>query len=107
MLTGMAGLGMVQQTLLDSLFGSMGTDAMAGLGGLGASLKSADSEDDLNQLAALLGGSQQQSAAFKPAQLLQVRQAPATGNAGRGTASGNTETNRGRGHYTSGGACKN
>ena len=69
-LTGMVGLGMVQKGPLGSLFRSMGTNAMAGLGGLnGASLM------DLLQLAALLGGSQQQSVTFQPAQLLQVRHA--------------------------------
>ena len=75
MLTGMAGLGMLQQTPLDSHFGSMGTNAMAGLGGLSASLQSANSGNDLLQLAALLGGLQQQSVTFQPARLLQVRQA--------------------------------
>ena len=56
----------------------MGTNAMTGLGGLGgASLQSANSGNDLLQLAALLGGSQQQNVTFQPAQLLQVRQAPA------------------------------
>ena len=73
MLLGMAGLGMVQQNPLDSLFRSMGMTAMAGLGGLGgASLQSANSGNDLLQLAALLGGSQQQNVTFQPAQLLQV-----------------------------------
>ena len=71
MLLGVAGLGMVQQNPLDSLFGSMGTSTMAGLGGFG----SANSGNDLLQLAALLGGSQQQNVTFQPAQLLQVRQA--------------------------------
>ena len=67
---------MVQQNPLDSLFGSMGTNAMTGLGGVGgASLQSANSVNDLLQLAALLGGSQQQNVTFQPAQLLQVRQA--------------------------------
>ena len=76
MLSGIAGLGMVQQNPLDSLFGSMGTNAMTGLGGLGgASFQSANSGNDLLQLAALLGGSQQQHVTFQPAQLLQVRQA--------------------------------
>ena len=73
MLSGMAGLGMVQQNSLDSLFGSMGTNsnAMTGLGGLGGvSLQSANSGNDLFQLAALLGGSQQQNVTFQPAQLL-------------------------------------
>ena len=35
MLSGMAGLGMVQQNPLCSLFGSMGTNTMIGLGGFG------------------------------------------------------------------------
>ena len=48
---------------------------MAGLGGLGTGLQSANSGNDLLQLAALLGGSQQQNVTFQPAQLLQVRQA--------------------------------
>ena len=49
---------------------------MAGLGGLnGTSLQSANSGNDHLQLAALLGGSQQQNVTFQPAQLLQVRQA--------------------------------
>ena len=66
MLSGMVGLGMVQQNPLDSLFGSMGTNAMTGLGGLnGASLQSANSGNDLHQLAALLGGSQQQNVTFQ------------------------------------------
>ena len=72
MLSGMAGLGMVQQNPLDSLFGSMGTNTLAGLGGLHAGLQSANGGNDLLQLAALLGGSQQQSVSFQPAQLLQV-----------------------------------
>ena len=72
----MAGLGMVQQNPLDLLFGSIGTNAVAGLGGFGgAGLQSANSGNDLLQLAALLGGSQQQNVTFQPAQLLQVRQA--------------------------------
>ena len=53
----------------------MGTTTMAGLGGLGTGLQSANSGNDLLQLAALLGGSQQQNVTFQPAQLLQVRQA--------------------------------
>ena len=48
---------------------------MAGLGGLNTGLQSANSGNNLLQLAALLGGSQQQSVSFQPAQLLQVRQA--------------------------------
>ena len=72
MLSGLAGLGMVQQNPLDSLFGSVATNTMAGLGGLNTGLQSANSGNDLLQLAALLGGSQQQSVSFQPAQLLQV-----------------------------------
>ena len=78
MLPGMAGLGMVQNNPLDSLFDSMGTNAMTGLGGLGgASLQSANSGNGLLQLAALPGCSHQQNVTFQPAQLLQVRQAGA------------------------------
>ena len=66
---------MAQPNPLDSLFGTMGTNTMAGLGGLGTSLQSANSGNDLLQLAALLGGAQQQNVTFQPAQLLQVRQA--------------------------------
>ena len=75
MLSGLAGLGMVQPTPLDSLFGSVGTNTMVGLGGLDTGLQSANGGNDLLQLAALLGGTQQQSVSFQPAQLLQVRQA--------------------------------
>ena len=75
MLSGLAGLGVVQHKSLDSLFGPVGTSTMAGLGGLNTGLQSANSGNDLLQLAALLGGSQQQSVLFQPAQLLQVRQA--------------------------------
>ena len=72
----MVGLGMTQPNPLDSLFGSIGTDTVAGLGGFsGAGSQSANSGNDLLQLAALLGGSQQQNVTFQPAQLLQVRQA--------------------------------
>ena len=66
---------MAQQNPLDSLFGSVGTNTMAGLGGLNTGLQSANGGNDLLQLAALLGGSQQQSVSFQPAQLLQVRHA--------------------------------
>ena len=62
MLSGLAGLGIAQQNPLDSLFGSVGTNTLAGLGGLNTGLQSANGEKDLRQLAALLGGSQQQSA---------------------------------------------
>ena len=110
MLSGMAGLGMVQQTPLDSLFGSMGTDAMTGLGGLGgASLQSANSGNDLVQL---LGGTSRGLTAEKcdfsacSAPASTTGASTATSNAGRGTSSGDKDTNRGRSHYTSGGACK-
>ena len=97
MLAGMAGLGIVQQNPLDSPFGSIGTNAAAGLGGFGgASLQSANSGNDLLQLAALLGGSQQQNVTFQPAQLLSASTtgaATATSNAGCGAASGDKETN--------------
>ena len=66
---------MAQQHPLDSLFGSVGTNPLAGITGLNAGLQSANGGNDLFQLAALLGGSQQQSVSFQPAQLLQVRQA--------------------------------
>ena len=78
MLSGLAGLGMVQPTPLDSLFGYVGTNTMVGLGGLDTGLQSANGGNDLLQLAALLGGTQQQPVSFQPgcrAQLLQVRQA--------------------------------
>ena len=75
-LSGMVGLGMAQPNPLGSLFGSIGTNTVAGLGGFGgAGSQSANSGNDLLQLAALLGGSQQQNVTFQPAQLLQVRQA--------------------------------
>ena len=68
---------MVQQNSLDSLFGSVGANTVAGLGGLNTGLQSANSGNCLLHLAAVLhvGGSQQQSVSFQPAQLLQVRQA--------------------------------
>ena len=69
---GIAALGMAHQTPLDSLFGSGGTNPLAGLAGLNTG---ANGGNDLMQLAALLGGSRQQSVMFKPTQLLQVRQA--------------------------------
>ena len=77
MLSGIAGLGMVQPSPLDLLFGSMETSTMTGLGGFGTGLQSANSGNDLLQLAALLGGAQQQNVTFQPTctQLLQVRQA--------------------------------
>ena len=48
---------------------------MAGIPGPNTGLQSANSGHDLMQLAALLGGSQQQSVMFQPAWLLQVRHA--------------------------------
>ena len=75
MISGLGGLGMVQQNPLGSLFGSGGTNTVAGFGGLTTGLQSANSGNYLLQLAALLGGSQQQSVTFQPVQLLQVRQA--------------------------------
>ena len=72
MLSGLAGLGMAQQSSLDSLLGSAGTDPLAGVTGLHIGLQSANGANDFFQLAALLGG-QQQSVSFQPAQLLQVR----------------------------------
>ena len=75
MLLGLTGLGMAQPSPLDSLFGSVRTNTLAGLGGLNTGLQSANGGNDLLQLAALLGGSQHQSVSFQPAQLLQVRQA--------------------------------
>ena len=53
MLAGMAGLGMAQPNPLDSLFGTMGANTMAGLGGLGTGLQSANSGNDLLQLASI------------------------------------------------------
>ena len=108
MLSGLAGLGMVKQNLLDSLFGSVGTDTMAGLGGLNTGLQSVNSGNDLLELAALLGGSQQQSVTFQPAQLLQVRQALAQQQATQVAAhqaviQKRIETEA----TTSGGACEN
>ena len=73
MLMGLAGLGIAHQTPLDSRFGPRGTNPLAGMAGLNTGLQSANGGNDLMQLAALLGGSQQQSVPFQPAQLLQVR----------------------------------
>ena len=50
MLLGLAGLGMVQQNPLDLLFGSVGANNMAGLGGVNTSLQSADSGNDLGMI---------------------------------------------------------
>ena len=52
-LAGVAGLGVAQHTPLDSPFGSIGTNTMTGLGGFGTGLQSANSGNDLLQLAAL------------------------------------------------------
>ena len=60
---------------MDLLFGFVGTNPLAGIAGLNTGLHTANGGNDLLQLAALLGGSQQQSVSFQPAQLLQVRQA--------------------------------
>ena len=73
--SGLAGLGVAHQTPLGSFFGSGGTSPLAGIAGLNKSLQPANGGYDLMQLAALLGGSQQQPATFQPAQLMQVRQA--------------------------------
>ena len=75
MLLGLAGQGMAQQNPLDSLFGYVGTNPLAGITGLSAGLQSANGGNCLFQLAAIFGGSQQQSVSFQAAQLLQVRQA--------------------------------
>ena len=75
MLSGLAGLGMPNQTPLDLLFGSGGTKPLAGIAGLNTGLQSANGGINLMQLAALLGGSQQQSVLFQRAQLIQVRHA--------------------------------
>ena len=86
--SGLTGLGMTHQNPLDSLFGSVRTNIMAGLGGLNTGLQSANSGNDLLQLAILLRGLQQQSVLFQPARLLQVQQALAQQrNAGCGTTS--------------------
>ena len=107
---GLTGLGMVQQNQnpLDSFSGSVGMNAMAGLGGFNTSLQSANSGNGLLQLPALPG-------VFAAAIcLVSASSAPAgmpgacttTGNAGRGTSSRNTETNRGRSDDTRGRACE-
>ena len=76
MLASMTGLqGLTQPNSLDALFGSTGLNLLAGVLGLNASLPTTNSGTDILQLTALLGGSQQQSVSFQPAQLLQVRQA--------------------------------
>ena len=84
MLSGLAGLGMAHQDPLGSLFGSVGTNPLAGITGLNTGLQSASGGNVLMQLAAPLGGSQQQSVLFQPAQLLQVRQALALSAASYG-----------------------
>ena len=67
--------GTIQLSSIDSLFGSTGLNPSAGVSGLNTGLSTANSGTDILQLAALLGGSQQQSVSFQPAQPLQVRQA--------------------------------
>ena len=66
MLLGLIGLGMAQQGPLDSLFGSVGTNPLAGIAGLNTGLQLANGGNDLMQLAALLGGLQHQSVMFQP-----------------------------------------
>ena len=75
MLSGLVGLGVAQQTPLNSRSGSVGTDPLAGITDLNTGLQSVSGGNNLLQLAALLGGSRQQYVSFQPAQLLQVRQA--------------------------------
>ena len=72
MLSGLGGLGMVQQNPLESLLRRQDWVHVAWQV---TGLQSANSGNDLLHLAALLGGSQQQHVTFQPAQLLQVRQA--------------------------------
>ena len=66
MLLGLTGLGMAQQGPLDSLFGSVGMNPLAGIAGLNTGLQLANGGNDLMQLAALLGGLQHQSVMFQP-----------------------------------------
>ena len=51
MLLGLTGLGMAQPNSLDSLFGSAGTNPLAGVTGLHTGLQSANGANDLFQLA--------------------------------------------------------
>ena len=94
MLPGLAGLGMAQQNPLDSLFGSAGTNPLAGIAGL---IRLGG--NNVMQLAAFLGGPQQ-SDMFQHAQLLQVRQAlvqqqAAYGGSCTASRSRSTEPHRG------------
>ena len=57
MLSAIAGLGVTQPNPLDSLFGSVGTNPLAGIAGLNTGLQTANGGNNLLQLAALLGGS--------------------------------------------------
>ena len=104
MLSGLAGLGMAQQNPLDSLFGSAGTNTLAGLGGLntGLGLHSANGCHWWQRspsaccttwrfaTAACLVSS---CACSAPAGTTGA--CTTTGNAGRSTTSRNPETNRG------------
>ena len=47
MLSGLAGVGITQQTAVDSLFGSGGTDPLAGIAGSNTGLQSANGGNDL------------------------------------------------------------
>ena len=75
MLPGFTGPGVAQPNSLGSMFGSAGTNPLAGVTGLHTGLHSANGAIDLLQLAAILGG-QEQSVTFQPAQLLQAQQPP-------------------------------
>ena len=71
--------GLTSSSALDSLFGPVGANSLAGVACLNTGLSAANGGNELLriQLAALLGGSQQheQSVSFQSAQLLQVRHA--------------------------------
>ena len=74
MLSGMAGLGMMQQNPLDSLFGAMGTNAITGLGGLNdASLQSTNSASSNSR--PYSGAHSSRMLLFNLLRFLQVRQA--------------------------------
>ena len=76
MRSGVIGLqGLAQPSSLNSVLGSTGLNPLAGGTGANAALSTANSKTGILQLATFLGGSQQQSVTFQPAQLLQVRQA--------------------------------
>ena len=64
-------LGLTPLRSLDSLFRLTGLNPLAGVSGLTTGLSTADSgtQSHILQLAALLGGSQQQSVSFQPAPL--------------------------------------